>query len=521
MGNSEPTTEQGTGDNATAIRTAPRGKVDPGEFLEKIRPELNLEKWPAIWRPAKSNRPPATRTLRRETGFKNGNRVTAEVKVGFTDEGDLTTEDQKTYYGLIKQWEDAGRTPRQTFFSIRGLSRILRKKWGTNVIHAITESLRRLRTTPFTWTGSYEDGAKGETIRKIEIFNVLSELKIVQREQDGVVNHAVGYFKFNDFILNNLLAHHTKPVLLDVIFQFESEIAQLLYSHVDLVLAGRDHYERRSQELFEDLGLKGKEYHKPSQRKRKLEKALAELHGVRLSKGGILGVARLEKTKDGRDYKAVFHRKPFQPGALASDEQTRQETLPRHEPAPKQAIAFQAEEVVTHFHKLFHNVTVIHPQSKEVGQAISLIANHGFEHAKYIVDFSHRAAARTNYSPQTFGGILQYTARALDDYERYQREIEAATRAREVAKARHILETRNAELEERKRQDAQRRLENLSPEERQALYARMKADLLNRSQFFRSINENSSAVARAVRAEMLTELMRDTREPQNRPPQLA
>ena len=29
------------------------------------------------------------------------------------------------------------------------------------------------------------------------------------REQDGVVNHAVGYFKFNDFILNNLLTHYT------------------------------------------------------------------------------------------------------------------------------------------------------------------------------------------------------------------------------------------------------------------------------------------------------------------------
>jgi hypothetical protein len=305
----QPITEQGIGEGTTASRTVPASKILNGELLEKIRPELNLEKWPAIWRPAKSNRPPAARTLRRETGLTNGNRVTAEVKVGFTDEGDLTTEDQKTYYGLIKQWEDAGRTPQQTSFSIRGLSRILRKKWGTNVIRAITDSLRRLRTTPFTWTDSYEDGAKGETIRKIEIFNVLSELKIVQREQDGVVNHAVGYFKFNDFILNNLLAHHTKPVLLDVIFSFESEIAQLLYSHIDLLLAVRDHYERRSQELFEDLGLKGTEYRKPSQRKRKLEKALTELQGVRLSKGGVLDLARIERTKDGKDYKVVFLRR--------------------------------------------------------------------------------------------------------------------------------------------------------------------------------------------------------------------
>ena len=80
-----------------------------GQVLDKIRPELNLEKWPAIWRPAKSNRKPTARILRREATVSGGNRVTAEVKVGFTDEGDLTTEDQKTYYGLIKHWEDSGR----------------------------------------------------------------------------------------------------------------------------------------------------------------------------------------------------------------------------------------------------------------------------------------------------------------------------------------------------------------------------------------------------------------------------
>ena len=105
--------------------------------------------------------------------------------MGFTDEGNLTTEDQKTYYGLIKQWEDTGRTSAQAFDSIRGLSRILQKKWGTNVIDAITGSLRRLRTTPFTWTNSYHDGASGETVREIDMLNILSELKIVQTEHHG------------------------------------------------------------------------------------------------------------------------------------------------------------------------------------------------------------------------------------------------------------------------------------------------------------------------------------------------
>lgn len=509
------TTQADPAQPTPAPKPASRQKAGEGEFLTKIRPELNLEKWPAIWRPAKSNRAPEVRVHRRGTTLADGNRVTAEVKVGFTDEGMLTTEDQKTYYGLIKHWEDKGRASEQTFFSVRGLSRILRKKWGTNVIDAITSSLKRLRTTPFTWTDSYENGATGETIRKIEIFQVLSELKIVQREQDGVVNQAVGYFRFNDFILNNLLSHHTKPVLLDVIFQFKSEIAQLLYSHIDLVMAGRDHYERRSRELFDDLGLKGQEYTKRFERKRKLEKALRELRNVRLSKGGVIEVAAIERTKDGTDYKVVFHKKAFDANADIQDEQSRGEAA-RPQAIPKSAIALQAEQVVAQFHKLFHNVTQLHPQSKEVGQAVTLIANYGFEQAKYIIDFSYRAAAQTNYAPQTFGGILQYTSRALADYDRCRRETAVAIRAREEAQARRAREAHAAKLAGQRRKEGESRLASLPPEELEDLRTRVKADLQRRSHWLPH-NEDSALFQGALRIAMITEVMREIGESQ--PPQ--
>ena len=76
--------------------------------------------------------------LEREHALKGGGRVRARVEVGFSHLGELTTEDQRTYYALVKQWEVSGRSPQQTFFSVRGLAKFLHKRWGTNVITAVS-----------------------------------------------------------------------------------------------------------------------------------------------------------------------------------------------------------------------------------------------------------------------------------------------------------------------------------------------------------------------------------------------
>lgn len=163
-------------------KLADQTSVSPS--LEKIRPELNLEKW-SIWKPAKSQNAPKARILERKVTLPDGSKMTGKVKVGFTDEGELTTEDQKTYYALVKQWEDNGRSDQYTSFSTRKLAKLLKKKWGTNVIEAVTKSLIRLRATPFTWENSYYDNSTEETVELLETFNILSELKIVRRKKTG------------------------------------------------------------------------------------------------------------------------------------------------------------------------------------------------------------------------------------------------------------------------------------------------------------------------------------------------
>lgn len=414
-------------------------------FAEKIRSDLNLEKW-TLWTPAKSKTEPRVKTLRRVFDLPDRTTVTAEVEVGFTNRGVLTTEDQKTFYALLKLWEDKGRPTEQTYYSLRRLTKVLNKRWGTNVINATSESLARLRATPLTWKNSYQNGAEKATIEILELFNILSDLKIIRSKHDGHITQEYGFFKFNDFILKNLLANHTKPLLIETVLGFRSEIAQLLYTHLDLIMSKHTHYERNTRDLLcVDLGLEGESYRNRANRKQILERALAELRDVPLTTG-ILTTAALEKTKDGKDYKVIFHKSTKRQTSSSDSPQEYREG----EPPPAVAESFalidgqvatlraydvadqstdtqssdtlttEARDLVLYFYKRFHGKETAHPPSKAINQAIALIAQRGEELARYIVDFAHRAAPETNFKIKFFGGVLQYTGRAIEAYDTAQ-----------------------------------------------------------------------------------------------------
>ncbi len=409
--------------------------------VEKIRPDLNLEKW-SIWQPSKSHNK-KTRTLRREFVGESGGVMTSAVTIGYIDSiGTVTTEDQKTCYALIKIWEDKGRSSEHTSFSLRKLSKVKNKGWGANVIDSESRSLTRLRAVPLILNNAYYDSTTKETIEVLDTFNILSELKIIKRRTDGHVTKEVGYFKFNDFILKNLLNNYTKPLLLQVVLGFQSELAQILYTYLDLLMARRDHYERRTKELFDDLGLQGEiEYKYPSGRKRKLENALKELKDIRLTTG-VITTATLERTKDGKDYKLVIHKSgrlslPLPEHNPRVSESRGEGAAPGETVATNDALTTRAKELVAHFHKRFHNIETSTPSSKELTHATVLIAHHGIDHARQIVDFAYDKAQETNYKPQTFGGILQYTSRALADYDHAQQRKDAEARTREEQRRAH------------------------------------------------------------------------------------
>jgi hypothetical protein len=444
--------------------------------------------------------------LERQVQTSDGGTAVSQLEIGFTQHGTLTTEDQKMFYTLIKQWEDSGRPATDVvFFSDRLLSRLLKKKWGSNVIEVITGSLRRLRLTPLTWKHSYHRSDTPRTELEEEIpLTLLSDLRIIRRKIDGHVTNQQGYFQFDRNVLRNLLAHFTKPLLTEELFRLQSETAQLIYVHVDLMLASKTMYERRSKELFDDLGLKSESYRHASNRKQLLLKAIKELQGVRLSTGVLRSVA-LERTKDNKDYKVVFRKSAANvlgdemelelAPPIADELQASGDVVVNRYAATDERLA-EAEQLVQYFYHRFHAVSGHIPQLKELRQATSLISQYGLEKAKHIIDYGRTAAASSNYQPQTFGGILQYTSRGLADYEVMVQSRTKFSRPATQVQPQRKQEQRDCSIGER-------RLSALTPEQYERLFQQLQVELFEQYPFLASVKKGSAIQRRAIRTRII------------------
>jgi hypothetical protein len=492
------------GDRAAAKPRA-KGKVvsiAEKQKPEKIRVELNVEKWPALWRPAKAKGAPVVRTLERPLVSSDGVRGTSKLEIGFTQFGTTTTEDQRMFYALIRQWEETGKpADRPVFFSDRLLARLLHKKgWGTNVIEAITESLRRLRTTPLRWINSYHrnDGS-GKVVQEETLFNFLEQLKIVTRREHGHVTNQQGYFQFDRNILANLLANYTKPLLDEEFFKLQTEIGQLIYTHVDLVMADKTRYERCTKDLFDDFGLmENPSYRYASNRKQALQKPVAELRGKRLSTGELKSIA-IERTKDGKDYKLIFIKGKVT--AVAEELPAAEPVVVNHYKLKDQRL-LEAEQLVGYFHQRFHGVENTEPLQKELDQASALIAKYGFEEAKHVVGYAFAKAQDTNFRIQHFGGVLNYASRAVAQLERQRQEEERA-------KATMEQQTRQLEAEQEQQARGEARLAALTAEQYKARFEQAQAELYAQfpklAQFVRG-REGSQIHEGMIRTRMIRKL---------------
>jgi hypothetical protein len=285
-----------------------RGEV---QEKEEVRPDLNLERWQIF---ATSQFRGKSRVLERGNARVIIGRVkdSSEEK-GYREIGVLRIPEMKCFYALVKLWEQANRPwERNVVFSVHELAEILQMSWGGRSFQLIEEWLDRLKKIPIDWINSYYQKDTGVIENILHSFTVLSDLVIYKRSEGGQVTSGLSSFRFHERILRNLLANHTKPVNLTVLLGFKKEISILLYRHLDLVMADKTRYERKSANLIiEDLQLDGERYAYPSRRKQVLEPALAELKGVELSTG-ILTEAKLEWTADESDWKGIFEKRPLE-----------------------------------------------------------------------------------------------------------------------------------------------------------------------------------------------------------------
>lgn len=399
-----------------------------------IRPELNLEKWVGIWQPAKSNSKLNEINLERKKadGSISKVEITANSKYGA-----LTTETQKIMYALYKISEDKNH-PRRVYFSANKIVKIIKKKWGTSAAEIVETGLYQLRSTFFVLRDVFYDSVSKKIVTVIDTFTILTVLKIAKEEIDGHTTKENCYCEFNDYIYNNLVNNYVKPVFLDTFLSFGDDgIAQLLYSHFDLMLSKSNEYRRLTKGVFWDINLVGKEYQKASVRKRTVERIKAKLEGKKLSSGGVLKLRVEEKSKGG-DYELVAIKELKQ---TAFSEQINIEDKKQPSEADKRKIQKLAKaiptepkrlsktnseslgsqnikELVQLFHKKFFNLENVKVNSKELKQANELIKEHGVSVSKYIIDYAHNQAKETNYKIAQFGAILEYAGRGAAQYEK-------------------------------------------------------------------------------------------------------
>lgn len=452
----------------TALATA-KTDIEP---TRKIRAELNLEQW-SIWQPSNSNREAKPRVLKREIETPNG-KLIAEVEITASRKGTLTTEDQKTYYALVEHHQRNTRQDNVVYFSLRSLSKSLAKKWGSRTIETLTDSLTRLRANTLIWRNSYYNSESGRSDETLDFFNIITDLKIITAKDGGHTTRAEGYFKLNDAIIANLERNHTKPVLLDVVLSFKSEVAQILYTQLDRILS-RDIavYEKRTKELFEDLGLDGKKYAYPAGRKQTLEPALAELENAPLSNGFTIAGVKLEKTADSKDFKLIARRGRARRKNAAVEPRTDEgrenahskENRPAESRVEAKTEAAEAEpkgsELIAYFHQIFFGAekTTTKPAQKHRDLADAIISQHGEAVALYVIEFAKIEAEKTNFQIATFGAIANYVDRAVASYTQHQAEAK-----RREAREREEAKRRAEERAENERFDLSRRLYRELPE---------------------------------------------------------
>ena len=141
---------------------------------------------------------------------------------------------------------------------------------------------------------------------------------------------------------------------------------------------------------------------------------------------------------------------PAEPDALPTPLKALAATAVPATPSPTadDTLTADAYALVQHFHQRFHGTADVVPSAKALTQARALLARYGLEQARYLVDFSYAAAQETAYRPQTFGGILQYTARAHADYAQAQERTAAEAREREERRRTQEEEQRRAQYED-------------------------------------------------------------------------
>jgi hypothetical protein len=304
-------TEEKTPAPSQEIKEQPEPqKKEPAPLV--VRSELNLEQ-NSIFSLADSRK---SRTTTYQDILPNGTQMIRTVSVGKTidgiEVGILTAHHFRIYLSLLDLWEKQGRpTNKPIHFSVLKIIKKLGLADAGPNYDLLKKHLVNLRQIPITFEQSFYNSDDG--FMSLRPFSILKHLDIYERKyksKTGQKTRGYGEFELANPIVESLMTNYSHPLRLDIIASFRhyKDMATLLYAYLDRNLANQPFYEITLEKLFDHLDLNDENVKYPSQRKKRIDPVIPELVGKPISTG-VLTSLKIQKTKDGNDYKLICQKK--------------------------------------------------------------------------------------------------------------------------------------------------------------------------------------------------------------------
>lgn len=274
-----------------------------------VRPELNTAKFADfLFPPSHSKNLRKSRTKKWQGMLPNGKRGDVSLRVSPPESFKAPSHNtHKVLLALYDLWNDNHLTDGTCVCSFRDIAEKLQLAVNGRVTQMIEREIGALRETSIAWDFSFiDESGKGQDVRHM---NILSKFNYNKHTTPAKTFTSRVEFRFDENIQRNLIANKTRPFQLGVLLSIRGEIASVLYTRLDVIMARRDRpYERTSANLFVDLHLDGEKYTYPSRRKAKLQSVIKQIHGKHLSTGEIL-LVKLKQTANKSDWKIVVNKK--------------------------------------------------------------------------------------------------------------------------------------------------------------------------------------------------------------------
>jgi len=221
-----------------------------------------------------------------------------------------TTTSFKVLMALVQLWRRQGSSPDgKVYFSDRQMAEVAGWPYSGQIAKRIATHLDVLHGTSIDWTHAYKrkgpDG-KRQTETKVQKMHLLEEILYLRRGETRRAekfnaNHVV---VLNRSLVQNMLQNVVRPINYEALRGISSDVSTRLYILLDLYLASKPRWERRSLDLLtEDLAYTGERYQVRAERKRKLKQLVDDLHNTELTNGKLS--LEIVETSDGADWKLI------------------------------------------------------------------------------------------------------------------------------------------------------------------------------------------------------------------------